>query len=109
MSYYTTHGLKWEPDTPDPQTIAARLAVLMGVTAPLAAAIAFEGALATWYDAEEHLVQVSSEYPGVLFTLQCTGEDDDQWTSFFKDGMTYTERPEPPTFDPAKLQARAQA
>lgn len=103
MSYMTTHTLNWEGDQPSVSEVAERLALSMDASVSEAMSTAFYGEPARWYEATQHLTKLSQEYPGTVFRLECVGEDDDRWTQFFQDGMSYTKRPVMPAFDPGKL------
>ena len=105
MSYNTAHNLHWEPSTnPTEEQMVARLMPLMAAGQEEVYNIAINAEPARWYDSDDHLVVISREYPETLFTIECSGEDGDQWTSFFKNGQSYTEKPTPPVFNPDKLQ-----
>lgn len=59
-----------------------------------------------WYDHETDIVDLSLNFPGVLFTLEGNGEeDDDEWTMFARDGVFYKEWVQKiyPVFDESKL------
>lgn len=43
----------------------------------------------TWYNYVENMLDLSTKFPDVLFSVYCVGEDrDDVWTRYFKNGMT---------------------
>lgn len=47
------------------------------------------GMYAKWYDYEKDMIEISKQFPGVLFTVSGEGEEnDDIWRSYFKDGKT---------------------
>ena len=66
------------------------------------------GEAAKWYDAEQHIKHLSTKSPDAVFTLNCTGEDGEQWVTFFRDGTLYTEPYVQPTFDDSKLKIPTQ-
>lgn len=46
-----------------------------------------------WYDWEEHMRQLSSEFPSVLFIVDGNGEEDgDVWRAYLTDGKCQLER-----------------
>lgn len=43
----------------------------------------------TWYDYEQDMLDLSTQFPDVLFSVYCEGDDrDDIWTRYFKNGLT---------------------
>jgi hypothetical protein len=43
-----------------------------------------------WYEATDHILELSTYFPGVLFKLDGSGEEDlDIWTFWAKDGKSY--------------------
>ena len=63
------------------------------------------GLYAKWYDYEKDIAIVSKLYPKALFTVECKGEDFEQWIVYIQNGksqiaevhITYD------SFDPSKL------
>lgn len=63
------------------------------------------GLYAKWYDYEKDIAFVSKLYPKALFTIECKGEDFEQWVVYIQNGksqiaevyITYD------PFDPSKL------
>lgn len=46
-----------------------------------------------WYDHEEHFIEISKQYPDVLFELRGSGEENgDIWVEYFKNGECKTTR-----------------
>lgn len=59
-----------------------------------------------WYDWEDHMRQLSSEFPSVLFTVNGVGEEDgDIWRAYFTNGKCQLEQAIVafPPFDESKL------
>ena len=59
-----------------------------------------------WYDHKDHMLQLSRQYPTVLFTLNGVGEArDDIWTLWVRGGKAYKEYAKIvyPTFDEEML------
>lgn len=53
---------------------------------------------ATWYDWGKDMLELSKEFPDVLFGLEGRGEERrDWWYALFKDGTTTTNYCEPPS------------
>lgn len=59
-----------------------------------------------WYDHDTDMIEVSKQFPGVLFCLHGEGEESgDMWDAYYLDGKTqrcHAEITYPP-FDPKKL------
>lgn len=48
---------------------------------------------AKWYDWEEHIKKLSSEFPSVLFIVDGVGEENgDVWRGYFTDGKSQIEK-----------------
>lgn len=65
-----------------------------------------EGDPYKWYEHEADMRRISAERPGVLFTLDGSGEDaGDVWRKYFWNGLMQEWRPhlQPDPFDPNKL------
>lgn len=39
-----------------------------------------------WYEHEEEMIDLSKQYPNLVFELHGKGEDGEQWKKYFKDG-----------------------
>lgn len=53
---------------------------------------------AKWYDSDKDMLELSKEFPDVLFGLEGRGEEkQDWWYALFKDGATTTNYCEPPS------------
>ena len=89
MGYYTTFSLDIIGDLPKPEEeIVEELGVLSTYTDWL-----FDDAI-KWYEHEEEMKQLSSEYPTILFTLYGIGEESsrpDIWVKYFKNGKMQAE------------------
>lgn len=107
MSYYSYHELSWDSESPTENEVISRLAKLMNTTSAEAEEIALHRKFTTWYESSAHLQQLSSEHPGVLFTLDRQGEDDERHVDFFRDGRFHTKPYEPPPFDEEEFLAEA--
>ena len=115
MSYYTNHNLSWESDTPTENEVLAELAQMMHPDTPTIGQALLEktyniinGESAKWYDAKQHISRLSTKSPDTVFSLNCTGEDGEQWVTFFRDGNCYTEPYAQPKFDDSKLKLPTQ-
>lgn len=58
----------------------------------------------SWYDHEEHCLEVSTQFPGVWVILSGVGEENfDKWRKVFRNGNLvdawYAEEPEPPALE----------
>jgi len=47
-----------------------------------------------WYDHQKDMGHLSEEFPGVLFSLNCLGEDGEQWVIYALNGATQEVKPE---------------
>lgn len=53
-----------------------------------------------WYDHDKEMKEISTEHPDVLFTLEGTGEsNEDMWITYYKNGKSQESRAHI-TFDP---------
>lgn len=43
-----------------------------------------------WYDYEQDMLQLSREFPDVLYVLHAEGEDGERWRTYFKGGKSQT-------------------
>ena len=117
MAYMTYYHMEISDPEPSMKDLERQLAWVADKTLPgnphYENRLAFwEGVLsgdldASWYDHREIMQQISLEWPGVLFTLNGRGDDqDDQWVEYHIDGKVHrAERPgwEPPPFDQDQL------
>ena len=115
MSYYTNHNLSWESDTPTEEEVIAELAQMLNPDTPTIGQTLLEqtyniinGEATKWYDAEQHIVRLSTKSPDAVFSLDCTGEDGEKWVTFFRNGTHYTEPYAKPEFDESKLKQTTQ-
>lgn len=45
----------------------------------------------SWYDVDENMSLISSNYPDVVIALNCDGgSDEDYWISYYKNGLVQT-------------------
>ena len=117
MSYFTIYQLDLDDTTPTIEQVVSRVVHLAEGSQPdtpghQQMTRTWQGYLngdtpIKWYDHENHLRQVSIEWPHVLLTLTGDGEETaDSWVKYFRNGkMQSEEQPawERPKFDPAKL------
>jgi len=47
-----------------------------------------------WYDHEKDMGYLSEEFPGILFSLECLGEDGERWMIYALNGATQKVNPE---------------
>jgi len=47
-----------------------------------------------WYDHEKDMGYLSEEFPGILFSLDCLGEDGERWMIYALNGATQKVNPE---------------
>ena len=48
----------------------------------------FKGAECKWYDMYKDIAQLTKEFPNILMSWQCQGEDGEQWRVYAKNGKT---------------------
>lgn len=102
MGYYTTFYLKMSDKSKD---ILDKLDEIAGSDVDTEYLVTTGGTLAHWYDHENDMLELSSEYPDVLFTLYGAGESGEHWVCYFKNGKVQSEIGEVtyPQFNPEKL------
>ena len=107
MSYYSTNSLRWDDNNLTQDALAHRLAELGEEDFHHVTERTFNGESAKWYDADEELTVLSTEHPGVLFTLESKGEDGEHTISWFRDGRMLSLVVEPPPFDSGRFEAES--
>lgn len=107
MGYYTSHSLSWNAETPTEEEVTARLAPLMELSPDQAASIALNGESDKWYESDQHVALISKEWPQVLFTMDCSGENGEAYVVFFRNGLHLTRDYIKPEFDEADFAANA--
>lgn len=101
MGYYTRFDLEIKPE----QTEAHELEIIKAIMAKICdcspeaiaddeAEYCFDDSL-KWYDHDEDMIEISKQFPDVLFILKGEGEDhDDMWRNYYHNGEyeeTYAE------------------
>lgn len=108
MSFLTRYALTWDVPEPSQEQVTARLAALMDEPEDDVRRILNEHEPAKWYDSEEHLIILSREWPGTLFSLDCEGEDGERYITFFRNGKSQTKEYLAPVFNEAEFQFETQ-
>jgi hypothetical protein len=96
MGYCTKFKLTWDDTLPEP-TIAAIVAKWRSEHPDAAYCIDDDGSSeerGCWYDFRANVRELSLRAPGVLFTLDCEGEDGTRWRTVAKDGKLFCIAPE---------------
>lgn len=95
MSYCTRYKLTWDDSLPE-SVIARVMANWRELRQEVRTAIDLDGSSeerCCWYEHEDDLKQLSMRLPGVLFTLDCVGEDYTRWRVVAKDGLVFRIEP----------------
>ena len=110
MSEFTRHKLSWDTgDEPTENKVALQLAELIKADVNVASEIAFQWKPAAWCNSQEHISQISRQWPKTVFSLDCNGEQGDRWITFFRDGTCYSVVYSKPEFDDRLLRRPAGA
>lgn len=96
MGYYTEYNLKIETDQIKADQIAERLEEISNEifyheigTSDEEGVGRFYTADIKWYSHNEHMKQLSTEFPSGLFILHGIGEDGEQWKEYYKNGKMF--------------------
>ena len=98
---YTQHHLNWEGPSPTVEEVAARAAELFEAAAPGTREHENEtkcwtdtltgNNICKWYEHELQMARLSREWPGAVFELSGSGEDEtDLWKKYFRNGQIHT-------------------
>lgn len=101
MGYYTRFKLTWQVDPcPKPVQEAGRVAAIVAgfirENDEARIALSPEGLSedrAKWYECQHDLRHLSLKLRGVLFILDCTGEDSARWRWYVKNGIAHRVEP----------------
>ena len=94
MGYYTDYNLKIETDRIKANQIVERLEEISNYdfyqeTANYEEGGHFYSYSIKWYSHNEHMKQLSTEFPDILFTLHGIGEEGEQWKAYYKSGKMF--------------------
>lgn len=90
MGYYTNYYIKVSNISEEEfDTIITRLEEISDEHFDIYSNYDF-GLYAKWYDYEKDLAFVSKLYPKALFTIECKGEDFEQWVVYIQNGKSQT-------------------
>ena len=119
MSFNTNHNLTWETEPPTRDEFIELVGPMMLDTPPGPGQALYDNEyekvnnvisgieVAKWYDSDHHIAVCSQNWPEVVFTLHCAGEDGGLWVTFFRNGRAQTITLDPPQFDPAEFERLA--
>ena len=103
MSYVVRHRVEWDRAKVSQDKINRKVAELIGTSPDHAEDILIGSIREDWENRSNDFEFISSELRGVVFMIDCEGEDGAKWVEYFKDGKSYSHDYGAPAFDESLL------